>query len=435
MSKAKRMGLMPAMSTNVPILIGWRYVRAKRRNQFISFISGFSLLGMAIGVMALIIVMSVLNGFDRQIKDSILKVIPHGTLSSENGIEDWRAVATIVRAQPHVLGVAPYVKGIAALTGPGGDEGVEVHGILPSEEINVSVVDKSMLAGEIGSLQAGEYNIILGRVLARILFLDIGDTVTVTTTQLSNSVLGTRPLERTFTVSGIFETGGIIDQSVALIHIEDAKKIFRVRNGVQGLRVKVDDIYRAPQILKEAASKIEGGIIGGDSIGSELEIQDWSQTQGSLFQAVKQEKLLVGLLQMTIIAIAALNIVTGLILMVADKRADIAVLRTMGLTARQILGLFMVQGTSVGLIGLLAGTFIGCLSAYYFSEIFRFLETVFNFKMFDPNVYYTSELPSELHAADVLVIAISAFGLSLLSTIYPAYRASQVAPAEALRYE
>ena len=413
------------MSINVPLLIGWRYVRAKRRNQFISFVSGFSLIGMAIGVMALIIVMSVLNGFDRQIKDSILKVIPHGTLSADSPVSDWHSWAERARQNPRVLGVAPYVKGFALISGLGGDEGVEIHGVLPSEETQVSVVDKNMQAGRFDSLQSGKYNIILGRTLARLLYVTVGDQVTVTTTQLSNSVLGPRPLERTFTISGIFETGGVIDQSVAIIHIEDAQKIFRVRGGVQGLRVKVDDIYQAPAILQAVASTINDEVI----------VEDWSQTQGSLFQAVKQEKLLVGILQMTIIAIAALNIVTGLVLMVADKRADIAVLRTMGLTARQVLSLFMVQGTSVGLIGLVIGVAVGCFSAYYFSEIFAFLEETFHFKMFDPNVYYTSELPSELHPVDVIVIAGSAFVLSLISTVYPAYRASQVAPAEALRYE
>jgi lipoprotein-releasing system permease protein len=413
------------MQTNVPVMVGWRYVRAKRRNQFISFISGFSLIGMAIGVMALIIVMSVLNGFDRQIKDSILKVIPHGTLSAEQPLADWREWATIAKQHARVEGVAPFVKGVAVLSADGGDLGVEVQGILPSEEIAVSAVAVNMRAGDLGTLQAGAYNIILGRVLASNLFVTVGDTVRVTTPQLSNSVLGPRPVERSFTISGVFETGGVIDQSVAIIHIEDAKKIFRVRGGVQGLRIKVDDIYRAAPILKEVAERID----------ADVTVQDWSQTQGSLFKAVKQEKILVGILQMTIIAIAALNIVTGLVLMVADKRADIAVLRTMGLTARQVMGLFIVQGTSVGVIGLSIGVLVGTGGALYFTEIFSFFEDLFGVRMFDPNIYYTSRLPSEVHVIDIMVIGFSAFFLSLISTLYPAFRASQIAPAEALRYE
>lgn len=421
---------MPAMSTNVPLMIGMRYVRAKRRNQFISFVSGFSLVGMAVGVMALIIVMSVLNGFDRQIKDSILKVVPHGTLTSASPLSDWQSWAEAVKQNPHVLGAAPFVKGYGIIEG-GGSEGVEIHGILPSEEVAVSVIDQSMRYGELGELQAGEYNIILGRVLAAVLQVTVGDTVRVTSTQVSNSLIGPRPLQRSFVVSGVFETGGVIDQGLALIHIEDAKRMFRVRGGVQGLRIKVDNIYQAGAIL----SDLKNSDFDQRLDSSEIEFKDWSQTQGSLFKAVKQEKLLVGILQMTIIAIAALNIITGLVLMVADKRTDVAVLRTLGLTARQVMATFMVQGTSVGLIGLVIGVVIGCTTAFYFTPIFSYFEDLFNVRMFDPAVYYTSRLPSELKLADVAVITTAAFLLSISATLYPAFRASKIAPAEALRYE
>ena len=413
------------MPKNVPLMIGMRYLRAKRRNQFISFVSGFSLLGMAVGVMSLIIVMSVLNGFDRQIKDSILKVVAHGTVSAEQPLRDWRQWANVALEQPHIIGAAPFVKGYAALSGRAGDEAVEIQGISPDDEGSVSVIDQSMRVGELSDLMAGEYSIILGRVLAIVLQAQVGDKVLVTTPQVTNSILGPRPLKKTFTVSGIFETGGVIDQGMAIIHIEDAKKIYRVRNGVQGLRIKVDDIYRAGPILSALSTQL----------GDKVEVQDWSQTQGSLFKAVKQEKVLIGILQMTIIAIAALNIITGLVLMVADKRTDIAVLRTLGLTARQVMALFMVQGTSVGLIGLLIGVLLGITGAVYFTVIFSFFEDLLGVRLFDPAIYYTSRIPSDLHYVDVLVITCSALLLSICATLYPAFRASQIAPAEALRYE
>ncbi len=425
---------MPAMSTNVPVMIGLRYVRAKRRNQFISFVSGFSLVGMAVGVLALIVVMSVLNGFDRQIKDSILKVVPHGTLSASSPLADWRSWADAVREHPRVEGVAPYVSGYSILAA-GGSEGVEIQGILPSEEVAVSVIHESMRYGELGTLQAGEYNIILGRVLAAVLQVTVGDTVQLTSTQVSNSLIGPRPLQRSFTVSGVFETGGVIDQGLALIHIDDAKKMFRVRGGVQGLRIKVDDIYQAGPILSDIAANLKNRKFDDGVPTDQVTIKDWSQTQGSLFKAVKQEKLLVGILQMTIVAIAALNIITGLILMVTDKRTDVAVLRTLGLTARQVMAIFVVQGTSVGFIGLFIGATIGCITAFYFTPIFSFFEDLFGVRMFDPAVYYTSRLPSELQFMDVVVITGSAFCLSLFATLNPAYRASKIAPAEALRYE
>lgn len=413
------------MSVNVPLLIGWRYVRAKRRNQFISFISGFSLIGMAIGVMALIIVMSVLNGFDRQIKDSILKVVPHGTIEAPQAISDWRTLAQIVEAHPRVIGSAPYISGIASIVGNESNEAMQLAGIDPAEEDRVSVVSASMRQGELSVLQANSYTIVLGRGLAQLLNVSLGDTVLVTTSKLTNSVLGPRPVQRQFTVGGIFETGGVVDANAAFIHIGDAQKMFRIRDGVQGLRIKVDDIYAAGTVLSELRQQL----------GEDYIVQDWSQTQGSLFKAVKQEKLLTGILQMCIIAIAALNIASGLILMVADKRFDIAVLRTLGLTARQVMGLFVVQGTSVGLIGLVAGTLVGSLTALYFSEIFRFFEDLFGVRLFDPNIYYTSRIPSDLYFSDVVVVVLVAVCLSFISTLYPAFRASQVAPAEALRYE
>lgn len=413
------------MSVNVPLLVGWRYVRAKRRNQFISFISGFSLFGMGIGVMALIIVMSVLNGFDRQIKDSILKVVPHGTVETPQTMTNWQEWANNLEQHPDIIGAAPYISGIGALSGYGGEEGVELYGVDPQFEPNVSIVHASMRQGELNDLQGGEYRIVLGRVLAQLLHVTLGDRLWVTTSQLTSSVLGPRPIQRQFVVSGIFETGGIVDQNVALIHIDDAQKMFRIRNGVQGIRVKVNDIYQAGTVLSQIRQQYD----------DELIVRDWSQTQGSLFKAVKQEKILTGILQMCIVAIAALNIVSGLVLMVADKRFDIAVLRTLGLTAKQVMAVFMVQGTSVGLIGLLVGAVIGSATALYFSEIFSFFEDLFGVRLFDPAIYYTSRIPSDLYWSDVVVVVCVAFGLSILSTLYPAFRASKIAPAEALRYE
>ncbi|MGQ9425188.1 lipoprotein-releasing ABC transporter permease subunit [Gilvimarinus sp. F26214L] len=411
--------------SSVPVFIGLRYTRAKRRNQFISFVSGFSLLGMTLGVMALIIVLSVLNGFDRELKGRILSVIPHGFVSAERPITRWPALAEQVATVPGVVAGAPYISGFGMASLGDSSEMVQIQGILPEAERMVSVVDQHMLQGELSNLQPGEWGIVVGRILARFLNARVGDQITILTPRVSTTPIGPVLMPRRFKIVGIFEVGADVDKTLAMIHIDSAQKLFRYRDSVEGLHLKVRDIYAAGPIMSRVA----------DQLGGDYQVRDWSQTQGSLFQAVKMEKILIMLMLMIIVAIAAFNIVSSLVLMVADKRSDIAVLRTLGLTARQIMAIFVVQGSTVGLFGILLGVVLGVLGAFYVGDVVSFLEGAFGQKIFDPGVYYISELPSHWMLSDTLIVVSVAIVMSLLATLPPAIRAARIAPAEALRYE
>lgn len=412
------------MLKNIPLYIGLRYTRAKRRNQFISFISAFSLVGMALGVMALILVLSVMNGLEREMKQRILRVIPHGFIDQQPHLSDWSALADIVEQHPRVLASAPYIGGFAMVSYDRGIESIQLQGILPDAEMRVSIVEEHMLAGSSLRLQPGEFGIVMGSLLARSLGLTLGDKITLTLPDIMITLAGIYPRTKRFTLVGVFEVGAEMDQSLAMIHVEDAQRLLRLP-GAQGLHVKVDDIYQAANVMGEL----------GQQLGSDYTVKDWSQTQGSYFQAVKMEKIVVGALLSIIIAVAAFNIVSSLVLMVADKRADIAVLRTLGLTAQQIMAIFMVQGSAVGIAGTFIGTLLGCTFAVSLSAIMSALEQWFGWQVFNPDVFFISQLPSVLLWEDVLVIVSMALVLSLLATLYPAYRAAKIEPAEALRYE
>lgn len=412
------------MLKNIPLYIGLRYTRARRRNQFISFISAFSLLGMALGVMALIIVLSVMNGFDREMKQRILSIIPHGFVDQVPEMLNWPTVLKQVEAHPKVIAAAPYIGGFAMVSFDRSVQSIELQGIAPDEESRVSVVQEHMVLGSIHDLQPGEFGIVMGSLLARSLALAPGDKVTLTLPDISVTLAGVYPRTKRFTLVGVFEAGAQVDQSLAMIHIDDAKKLFRYQ-GVQGLHVKVQDIYQAADVMAEIKA----------DLGENYRVKDWSQTQGSLFQAVKMEKIVIATLLSIIIAVAAFNIVSSLVLMVADKRSDIAVLRTLGLTARQVMAIFIVQGSAVGVAGTLIGAFLGCLIATTLNPIMQGLETLLGWQVFDPEVFFISQLPSVLLLKDVLFICLMAICLSVLATLYPAWRAAQIEPAEALRYE
>jgi len=417
--------LMPTMLTSTPLFIGLRYTRAKRRHQFISFVSGFSLLGMALGTLALIVVLSVMNGFDREIRQRILSVVPHGFIEQLPSMDNWPKVAKTVEKNPAVLALAPYISGFVMLSSPRGVLGVELQGILPEQESRISIIDRYMQSQRLDDLRAGEFGIVLGSLLARQLSVGIGESIVMTLPQISVTPAGVFPRVKRFTVIGIFEVGAQVDQNLALIHLTDAQRVFRLGNNVQGLRLKLDDIYRAEPVMQSLAVQL----------GDRFNTKSWSQTQGSLFQAIKLEKRMVTLLLMIIIAVAALNIVTSLVLMVSDKRGDIAVLRTLGMTTRQIMTVFVVQGSAVGVVGILVGGVLGCLLSLTISDVIAGLEQLLGIYVFDPSVYFISEIPSELRSSDVILICGVGVVLSILATLYPAYRASQVAPAEVLRYE
>lgn len=412
------------MITNLPLYIGLRYTRAKRRNQFISFISTFSLVGMGLGVMALIIVLSVMNGFDREMKQRILSVVPHGFVDGVAPLEDWQALAARVNQHPQVIASAPYIASTVMLSFGGDVEAVELEGIDPTEEAKVSVVDQHMIVGDLQQLRPGEFGIVMGRLLASRLALAPGDSVRLTSPEINMTPLGAFTRSRNFVLVGVFEVGAQVDGSLVFIHLNDAEKFLR-KSGAQGLHVKTRDMFSAARTMAEVKAGLD----------DQYQVKDWSQTQGSLFQAVKMEKRVVGALLLIIIAVAAFNIVSSLVLMVADKRSDIAVLRTLGLNARQVMAIFVVQGSAVGVIGTLVGALIGSCIAYFMSPLMNLIERISGFQVFDPNVYFISQLPSVLMWQDVLVICTIALSLSFLATLYPAYRAAQIEPAEALRYE
>ena len=415
---------MPAMNLLLASYIGLRYSWAKRRNTFISFVSLFAFMGMALGVFALIVVLSVMNGFDNELKERILRVVPHGFIESVTPLEKWQGLAVQLQAAKHVQGVAPYIDGYGMATYEGSIHGIEIQGISPSEERSVSQLHQNMLVGSIDTLSAGAYNVVLGSLLARYLGVTTGDKVNITLPEVSITPAGVFPRSKRFTVTGVFEVGAQLDQSLALIHLADAQKLFRKQQSVDGLRLHFDDIYQAPLIVHDLQT----------SLGPEYRGRDWSETQGSLFQAVKMEKTVVGIMLGIIIAVAAFNIVTSLVMMITEKRSDIAVLRTMGLSAQGVVGIFVVQGTVIGLVGIAIGAASGILVAINLATMVTWAEHLLGTQIFDPTVYFVTTMPSQLQWHDVAWVCLGAATISFLATCYPAYRASQIAPAEALRY-
>ncbi|MBX2857720.1 MAG: lipoprotein-releasing ABC transporter permease subunit [Cellvibrionaceae bacterium] len=409
----------------VSLYIGLRYTRSKRRNGFIAFVSMFALLGMGLGVFALVVVLSVMNGFDHELKQRILRVVPHGFLSAKTPIEDWQALAEQVAPTEGLLASAPFVEGQGLLTFDQRVRGIEIKGVLPEVEQHISEVDDFMLLGAMENLQPGEYGVVLGALLARSLGVTRGDKINITLPQISVTPAGVFPRSKRFTLVGVFEVGAQVDQYLAIIHLGDAQKLFRTGVGVQGIHLKFADIYQAPAKVQTLAR----------GLGENYIAKDWSQTQGSLFSAVKMEKTVVSVMLGIIIAVAALNIVTSLVMMVAEKRSDIAVLRTMGLSRGNIIAVFVVQGGAMAIFGIFLGAFFGVLTANNLSQIMGFAEAAFGWQIFDPDVYFVSYLPSVWRWQDTALVCALSLVMSFLATLYPAYRASKVEPAEALRYD
>ncbi len=418
------------MLESLPWYIGLRYIRSKRRNGFIAFVSLFALLGMMLGVFALIVVLSVMNGFDRELKQRILRVVPHGFIEKSNALQDWVSLSDSIRSSEGLLGSAPFIEGKGLITYGNRVRPIQIEGIAPSQETEVSEISRSILVGDYHALEQTRYGIVLGALIARNMGVSIGDKVSVTLPIVSITPAGVFPRSKRFTVVGVFEVGAQVDQTLALINLQDAQKLFRLPNRVHGLRLRFDDIYRAPaylgSIIKQLNEKNEHAGFKG---------KDWSQTQGSLFQAVKMEKTVVGIMLSVIIAVAAFNIITSLIMMVAEKRSDIAVLRTLGLSRSGIMKVFVVQGSVMGLCGIIVGAGSGIITAHYLPEIIGFFEGLVGAQVFDPSVYFVSHLPSEWKLNDTLWTCAFAFVISFLATLYPAYRASLIEPAEALRYD
>ncbi len=418
--------------TMVSRFVGLRYTRAKRRNQFISFVSGFSLVGMALGALALIVVMSVMNGFDLEIKQRLLKVIPHGVFQADAPIQHWQQLSAEFKKEPDLLAVEPYSEGFGMISYERSMHGVQLKGILPDEHMGQTLTN-NMLVGSLGALQAGEYNVVIGRLLARSMGVTTGDKIELTLPQLSITPAGIFPRMKRFTIVGVFEVGGQADQGLILMHLNDTQKLLRQGDGVTGLAVYSADMYGAENLVNQLNKKIQS--LSNQFSSQNIVGQDWSKTQSALFSAVKMEKTVVSVLLMVIVAVAAFNIISSLVLMVSDKRTDIAVLRTLGLTQRQVMSIFVVQGFVIGATGIFTGTILGVLGALYIGDIIAFWESLTGLMVFDPNVYFISHMPSELQWPEVILVVLVGLCLSFLSTLYPALRAAKIEPAEALRYE
>ncbi|HHH43310.1 MAG TPA: lipoprotein-releasing ABC transporter permease subunit [Gammaproteobacteria bacterium] len=409
------------------LYIGLRYTGAKRRNHFISFISLISIVGIGLGVAALITVLSVMNGFEQELRTRILGMASHASISGyQQPLTDWQAAADLAMEQPEVIGVAPYVQGEIMLTRGKKVSGALVRGILPEREPEVSTVGEHMRSGKLDDLQPGEYRIILGAELAYSLGARPGDQVTMVTPQANFSPAGVLPRLRRFRVSGIFDVGMYeYDRGVALVHLADAARLFQMNDAVTGIRLRLDDLFRAPQVAHELAGRL----------GSGLKVEDWTRQHANFFRAVQTEKRVMFVILTLIVAVAAFNIVSTLVMVVTDKRADIAILRTLGATPGTILRIFIVQGALIGLLGTALGVFGGVALALNVETIVPAIENAFHVQFMPADVYYISELPSKLNWPDVWQIGLVAFLLSLLATLYPAWRASRTQPAEALRYE
>ncbi len=407
--------------------IGLRYTRAKRRNHFISFISLTSMLGIALGVTALITVLSVMNGFEKEVRGRILDMVSHLTVSSFDGrLRGWSDVVLQVKEHPQVVDAAPYVEAQGMLISGKKVNGTLIRGILPAMEPGVSSVADKMVEGQLTDLKPGTFEVILGRDLARILRVDVGDKVTMVTPSANITPAGVAPRLKRFKVVGIFYVGMYeYDSSLAIIHLDDARRLFRMQDTVTGVRARLKDLFAAPQVRFELQQSELGNYW----------VRDWSSYHANWFRAVKIEKRMIFLLLLLIIAVAAFNIVSTLVMLVTDKESDIAILRTLGATPRSIMGIFMVQGTLIGVIGTILGVIGGVALSLNLDTVVPFIENLFGFQVLDPGIYYISELPSDLHWEDVWLISGVSFLFGVVSTLYPAWRASRTQPAEALRYE
>ena len=412
------------------LVVGLRYTRARRgsgRNSFISFIALTSMAGIALGVAALIVVLSVMNGFQQELRGRILAVASHIEVRGMPELSDADAaqVAAKSRDTAHVIAAAPYVQGQAMLSSGEVNRGVIIRGVEPAAEAKVADIGTHMRAGSIDALAPGKYGIVLGAEIARAMGARMGDPIVVIAPQGSLTAAGTLPRLKTFHVVGVFEVGMYeFDSGLALIDIDDARKLYRM-DGVSGVRLKLDDLFAAPAVSRDLVGKL----------GVNAEVRDWTQNHANFFRAVQIEKRVMFIILTLIIAVAAFNIVSAQVMTVTDKKADIAILRTLGASPGSITAIFMIQGALIGFTGTLLGVIGGVLLALNVGTVLPAIERLFNTQFLDKTVYYINELPSDLQRGDVVTIALIALALALLATIYPAWSASKVNPAEALRYE
>jgi lipoprotein-releasing system permease protein len=409
------------------LLVGLRYTRAKRRNHFISFISLTSMFGIFVGVTALIAVVSVMNGFQKEVRARILGVVSHVQITgADNRLADWQAVARESAEHPQVAAVAPFVNAQGMLVFGAGVRGAVVRGIVPDLEQKVADIGLHMTAGKLESLVPGEFAIVLGSELARALGARAGDKVTLIAPQGLVTPAGILPRLKQFTVAGIFDVGYFeYDSGLALIHLEDAQKLYGLGDRASGVRLKLHDLFQSREVARDLMARLRG----------DLYVSDWTRSHANYFRAVQIEKTMMFIILLLIVVVAAFNIVSTLVMAVTDKQPDIAILRTLGASPGGIMKIFIVQGALIGAIGTLIGVAGGIALALNIDVVVPFLERLFNFQFLSREVYYITDLPSDLQTSDVVAIALVSLALSFFATLYPSWRAARVNPAEALRYE
>lgn len=415
------------MLTPYELFVGLRYTRAKRRNHFISFISITSMMGIGLGVAALIVVLSVMNGFQKELRATILGVVSHVQIVGLGGrLSDWQVVAEQAQRNSKVIASAPYVMAEGLLSRGRSVHGTIVRGIFPKHEETVADIGNHMRDGSLDTLQSGKFRVVLGIDLARSIGASVGDRIMLIAPQGQVTPAGILPRLRQFTVTGIFEVNNYqYDSGLALVHLQDAQKLFRFGDAVSGVRLKVEELFSAPSVARQLA----------ESLSPDVYVSDWTRSHANFFRAVQIEKRAMFIILLLIVAVAAFNIVSTLVMAVTDKRADIAILRTLGAAPRDVMKIFIIQGALIGVIGTLAGLLLGVVVAINIDVIVPAIESTLGLKFLAKDVYYISDLPSDLQLKDVIAVAVTAFVLTLLATIYPSLRAAATNPAEALRYE
>ena len=406
--------------------IGFRYLRAKKRNHFISFISAISFAGIALGVAVLITVLSVMNGFDKEIRTRILMMVPQVSITEWGGkLYDWQSLQNHLKQNNEIVGMSPIIQGQAMLTYQGSNNFSYLLGVDPKSQNSISPIGRKMISGKLTNLKQGEFGVILGKSLANSMGVGMGDKITVVVPQADFTPAGVMPRLKQFKVVGLFSVGYEYDSSYALLNIKDEAKLLQMGTAVSALQLKLKNLYEAPVVTKYL----------NNSLPAKYNAYDWTQSNSNFFQALQMEKTMMFLILSLIIAVAAFNMLSSLVMIVTDKQSDIAILRTLGASSRKIMGIFMVQGIAIGVIGILIGVVLGVLLSLNATEIVNWIQTILHVQFLSSNVYYIDFLPSSLEVSDIFRISSIALLLSVLATIYPAWKASRVQPVEALRYE
>jgi lipoprotein-releasing system permease protein len=409
------------------LLIGRRYLRASRGNRFVSLISTISMVGVAIGVAVLIVVLSVMNGFEREVRQRILSLTSHASISALSfRLSDWQDAAARVRGNPAVLAAAPFIEDQALLIAGDKSSGAVVTGVLPEDERQVTIIAEKVTAGSFDALEPGEFGIVLGDELAKALGVAVGGRVVIVTSLRTTTPAGVMPRMRAFKVVGLFAAGMYeYDRNLAYVHVADAARLYRMGDDVTGLRLKLADMFAAPLVVRELARDLGGGYY----------IDDWTRKHANFFRSIQLTKSALFIILLLVVGVAAFNIVSTLVMVVKDKRSDIAILRTVGASPRSILSIFLTQGVAIGMIGTLSGVLLGVLISLNLESLIHGLEALLGLRFLDAKVYFITDLPTRIEWSDVVQISLTAFGLCCLSTLYPSWRAARTQPAQSLRHE